>query len=200
MDMTGEGWGWLPLMAGLFTSVVKSGRAIGTQPRSGEQKAAAANRRPDHRQFRWLMPMVHLWCNPTPVPMSTMTAPARTYFSDLHNDQREWLNALAFYKEDITILEHRLEDIVRRNNKAEVLAQVEHFQNRFIREREVIDVLRHDIKQEENMLEKEMKDNPVAIEHRYFKDHTELRDRYQTFEKLYRELKQEFQQWLVKWM
>lgn len=132
--------------------------------------------------------------------MSTVTAPARTYFSDLHNDQREWLNGLAFYKEDITILEHRLEDIVRRNNKAEVLAQVEHFQNRFIREREVIDVLRHDIKQEENMLEKEMKDNPVAIEHRYFKDHTELRDRYQIFEKLYRELKQEFQQWLVKWM
>ena len=66
--------------------------------------------------------------------------------------------------------------------------------------REVIDELRHDIMQEENRLEKEMRDHPVAIEHRYFKDHTELRDRYQTFEKLYRELKQEFQQWLVKRM
>ena len=132
--------------------------------------------------------------------MSTATAPARAYIGDLHHDQREWLNALTFYKEDITILEHRLEDIVRRNNKPEVMAQVEHFQNQFIREREVIDELRHDIKQEENVLEKEMKDHPVAIEHRYFKDHTELRDRFQTFEKLYRELKHEFQQWLVKWM
>ncbi|HPF89741.1 MAG TPA: hypothetical protein PLL57_03700 [Flavobacteriales bacterium] len=132
--------------------------------------------------------------------MSTATAPARAYIGDLHHDQREWLNALSFYKEDISILEHRLEDIVRRNNKPEVMAEVEHFQNQFIREREVIDELRHEIKQEENVLEKEMKDHPVAIEHRYFKDHTELRDRYQTFEKLYRELKQEFQQWLVKWM
>ena len=132
--------------------------------------------------------------------MSTATAPARAYIGDLHHDQREWLTALTFYKEDITILEHRLEDIVRRNNKPEVMAQVEHFQNQFIREREVIDELRHDIKQEENVLEKEMKDHPVAIEHRYFKDHTELRDRFQTFEKLYRELKQEFQQWLVQWM
>ena len=132
--------------------------------------------------------------------MSTATAPARAYIGDLHHDQREWLNALTFYKEDITILEHRLEDIVRRNNKPEVMAQVEHFQNQFIREREVIDELRHDIKQEENVMEKEMKDHPVAIEHRYFKDHTELRDRFQTFEKLYRELKQEFQQWLVQWM
>ncbi|MCC6542503.1 MAG: hypothetical protein IT225_09810 [Flavobacteriales bacterium] len=132
--------------------------------------------------------------------MTTATAPVRMYIGDLHHDQREWLNALAFYKQDLNILEHRLEDIVRRNNKPEVMAQVEHFQNQFIREREVIDELRHDIKQEENVLEKEMKDHPVAIEHRYFQDHTELRDRYQTFESLYRELKQEFQQWLRKWM
>jgi hypothetical protein len=93
-----------------------------------------------------------------------------------------------------------LEDIVRRNNKQEVMAELEHFQNRFIREREVIDELRHDIKQEENVLEKELRDHPVAIEHRYFTDHTDLRDRFTIFEKLYRELKQEFQQWLGKWM
>lgn len=132
--------------------------------------------------------------------MSTTTAPARAYIGDLRNDQREWLNALAFYKEDITILEHRLEDIVRRNNQHEVMAELEHFQNRFIREREVIDELRHDIKQEENVLEKELRDHPVAIEHRYFTDHTDLRERYQIFEKLYRELKQELQKWLVKRM
>ncbi|TXI75693.1 MAG: hypothetical protein E6Q44_16940 [Flavobacteriales bacterium] len=132
--------------------------------------------------------------------MSTATAPKRVHIGDLRNDQREWLNALAFYKEDIVILEHRLEDIVRRNNKQEVMAELEHFQNRFIREREVIDELRHDIKQEENVLEKELRDHPVAIEHRYFTDHTDLRDRFTIFEKLYRELKQEFQQWLGKWM
>lgn len=132
--------------------------------------------------------------------MSTATAPKRVHIGDLRNDQREWLNALAFYKEDIAILEHRLEDIVRRNNKQEVMAELEHFQNRFIREREVIDELRHDIKQEENVLEKELRDHPVAIEHRYFTDHTDLRERFTIFEKLYRELKQEFQQWLGKWM
>lgn len=132
--------------------------------------------------------------------MSTATAPARVHFSDLHHDHREWLNALQFYKEDLAILERRLEDIVRRNTHQEVLAELEHFQNQFIRENEVIDELRHDIKQAENVLEKEMKDHPVAIEHRAFKDHTELRDRFQTFEKLYRELKQEFQQWLAKRM
>ena len=57
--------------------------------------------------------------------MSTATAPKRVHIGDLRNDQREWLNALAFYKEDIVILEHRLEDIVRRNNKQEVMAELE---------------------------------------------------------------------------
>lgn len=130
--------------------------------------------------------------------MTTATAPTRKYIADLHFDHMEWINSLKFYKDEIGIFEHRLEDIVRRNNKHEVMAELEHFQNQFIREREVIDELRHDIKAHENVLEKESKDHPVAIEHRYFTDHAGLRDRFQTFEKLYRELKAEFHQWLAK--
>jgi hypothetical protein len=137
----------------------------------------------------------------TSTTMSTATKPAtHKYIGDLHFDHMEWINALRFYKEEIEILEHRLEDIVRRNNHGDVMAELEHFQNQFIREKEVIDELRHDIKQHENFLEKESKDHPVAIEHRYFGDHVGLRDRVHTFEKLYRELKSEFQQWLVKRM
>lgn len=123
---------------------------------------------------------------------------AHTYIADLHFDHKEWVNALKFYKEELGIFENRLEDIVRRNNKNEVMAELEHFQNKFIREKEVIDELRHDIKAQENLLEKEAREHPVAIEHRYFTDHTELRDRFQTFEKLYRELKSEFHHWLAK--
>ena len=131
--------------------------------------------------------------------MSTATPTHQAVrFADLHFDHMEWVNALKFYKDEIRILEHRLEDIVRRNTKTEVMAELEHFQNRFIREKEVIDELRHDMKQHENELERESKEHPVALEHRTYKDHTELRERYQTFERLYKELKGEFQQWLAK--
>lgn len=132
--------------------------------------------------------------------MTTATAATRKYIGDLHFDHMEWINALKFYKDELAIFEHRLEEIVRRNTKQDVMAELEHFQNQFIREKEVIDELRHDIKQHENLLEKEAKDHPVAIEHRYFTDHTELRDRFETFERLYRELKQEFQRWLAQRM
>lgn len=133
--------------------------------------------------------------------MSTTTASTpKARIGDLHFDHMEWINSLGFYKDEIGIFEHRLEDIVRRNTKQDVMAELEHFQNQFIREKEVIDELRHDIKQAENELERESKDHPVAIDHRWFTDHTSLRERFLTFEKLYRDLKGEFHQWLVKRM
>lgn len=133
--------------------------------------------------------------------MSTATQ-ARTHvrLSDLHFEHTTWLNALAFYKEEIGIFERRLGEVATRNTATEVLAKLEHFQNRYIREREVIDELRHDIKAHENSLEKEAKEHPVALEHRYFADHSELRERMVTFEKLYRELKNEFHRWVAQWM
>ena len=127
--------------------------------------------------------------------MTTTTA-KRVHLADLHTEHMLWLNSLTFYKEEIGILEKRLEDVANRNTHTEVLAQLEHFQNQYIREREVIDELRHDVKQHENMLEKEVKDHPVAVEHRLFQDHTGLRERMDTFERLYKDLKKELFRWL----
>lgn len=122
----------------------------------------------------------------------------RVHLTDLHSDHRIWLNALTFYKEEIGILEHRLQEIAARNTGKDVLAELEHFQDQYIRQREVIDELRHEFKQHENGLEKEVRTHPIAVDHRLFKDHTAHREAMATFEKLYRELKDEFQHWLAK--
>ncbi|MCC6938643.1 MAG: hypothetical protein IT226_10520 [Flavobacteriales bacterium] len=127
---------------------------------------------------------------------NTTTAQPRKYVGDLRLDHQEWLNTLRFRKEDVSILERRLEAIVQRNSKQEVMAELEHFQNQFIREKEVIDELRHDIKQHENQLEKQGGEDALGMEHGYITEHTMLHDRILTFEKLYRELKAEFRQWL----
>ena len=133
--------------------------------------------------------------------MTTATNDRSTkHLADLHFEHKVWLNTLQFCKEEINIFERRMEELVARNTDKTLLAELEHFQNQYIREREVIDELRHGIKEHENFLEKEMKEHPVAIEHRAFGDHAELRDRMVTFEKLYRELKEEFYRWLTKVM
>lgn len=131
--------------------------------------------------------------------MSTLTE-KRVHIGDLHNDHTLWLNTLDFCKQEITILEHRMEEIAKRNTVKDVMAELEHFQNQYIRQNEVIDELRHELKQHENALEKESKEHPVAIDHRLFTDHTGHREAMVTFEKIYRELKEEFMQWLVKRM
>lgn len=133
--------------------------------------------------------------------MSTATKNStHRYIGDLHHEHMMWLNNLQFRKEEIAILERRMEDVVQRNNQPEVMAQLEHFQNQYIRQREVIDELRHDIKQHENFLEKEAKDKPIAVDHRHFEDHTQLRERMEVFEKLYMELKHDFYRWVGQWM
>ncbi len=131
--------------------------------------------------------------------MNTATQ-KHVHIADLHNDHKLWLNSLSFYKEEITILEHRMEEIAQRNTGTDVMAELEHFQNQYIRQREVIDELRHELKQHENQLEKEVREHPIAVDHRLFADHTEHREEMATFEKLYRELKHEFTQWLTKRM
>ena len=129
--------------------------------------------------------------------MSQTLTEKRVHLQDLHSDHQLWLNTLRFCKDEITIFEHRMEDIAKREPASEVMAELEHFQNRYIREREVIDELRHDIKQHENHLEKFAIEHPVAVDHVLFQDHTGFRERVHTFEKLYHELKVEFMRWLA---
>lgn len=120
------------------------------------------------------------------------------HIGDLHSDHMLWLNTLDFCKQEIGILEKRMEEIAARNTHTDVLAELEHFQNQYIRQREVIDEMRHELKQHENSLEKEVRAHPIAVDHRLFKDHTTHREAMATFEKLYRELKDEFKHWLAK--
>ena len=133
--------------------------------------------------------------------MTTATKTNGTkHLSDLHFEHQVWLNTLQFCKDEITIFERRMGELATRNTNSTLLAELEHFQNQYIRQREVIDVLRHDIKQHENFLEKESIEHPTAIDRRTFGDHTELRNQMETFEKLYRELKDEFYRWVAKSM
>ena len=70
----------------------------------------------------------------------------------LHMEYQLWTRELIFYKEEIRIFEHHLTAILKRNNKNGVPAQVEHFQNQFILQKEVIDYLKHDLQVSERQL------------------------------------------------
>ena len=130
----------------------------------------------------------------------TVATEKKVHLQDLHFELNLWINELKFFKDEIKIFNHRLEEIVRANTHQEVLQELEHFQNQYIRQDEVIDELRHEIKQHENILERDAISNPVAVDHRSYEDHAELRDQVDQFKKIYYELKDEFMNFLRKWM
>jgi predicted RNase H-like nuclease (RuvC/YqgF family) len=122
----------------------------------------------------------------------------RKHMSELHAENSEWLEKLNFYKDQIETLTNRLGEVAPKYTNIEVTAQIEHLQNQLIRQREVLDELRHEIKVDDKSLAANAQQNPVASDHRLFNDHPELRDKMQTYEKLFAELKQEFDAFLSK--
>lgn len=120
------------------------------------------------------------------------------YISEIHNDHKMWLSALTLSQDEIRSFNNRLSEIAAANSATEVLAQVEHFQNQFIRENEVIDILSHDIRIAEKEISDNAASNNVAVEHRKVADDAELRDRMVTFEKIYADLKKEFMTFLSR--
>ena len=127
--------------------------------------------------------------------MSTQTS-----ITTMHAEHTEWLNKLLFYKDDLKIMQHRLEEVAAKNNSKECLIQVEHFENQFKIQNQQIDILKHEIKQDESLIEKSINDNPFASDHRKLQDNGSLRDGMQRFEELFAAMRKELMTFLSKWM
>ena len=118
----------------------------------------------------------------------------------LHEDHKQWLNNLVFYKDELKIMQNRIAEIAQKNTSKEVLANVEHFQNQFIVQKELIDTISHELKLHEESLEKEVKKNAVAIDHKKFPVHLNELENIQSFEKIFNELRKELNSFLSKHM
>ncbi len=117
-----------------------------------------------------------------------------------HHENQDWLNRLRFYKEEIEILKERLGEVASKNSNEHVLAKVEHFQNQFIVQRNNIDELSHAIKVNEAKLVDEIEENPIASDHRTTEYHKEESDSIAYFETNFAKLREEFNEFLSKWM
>lgn len=117
----------------------------------------------------------------------------------LHEEITEWKSNIELVRAEVATFQDELKEIVEKNNHAEVLKGVEHFQNQFIRQLEVSDELLHDL---------HAKDHEYAIKSGsgldaddiFAEDDDKLKDRAITYDKLFSGLKTEFRAFLEKWM
>ncbi len=122
------------------------------------------------------------------------------YLADLHFEHKVWLNEFDFFKDEIQIFTERMAQLESRNNSADFSAAFESLQNRLIRQKEVLDELRHEVKSHEHNLASFAEEHPIAVDHVFFTDHSELRSKANRFKELYTEFKDEFNRFSAKWM
>jgi hypothetical protein len=125
-----------------------------------------------------------------------------SYISVSHcgNDHQQWLKSVDFYDNDLDTLEARLTEIVRKNNGRDTLANVEHFQNQFIVQRNNIDELRHYIQEHSGKVASDVQAHAGKMELGLLREHEDLKIQFESFEKVMNELRHEFNLFLAKWM
>ncbi|MFN5217496.1 MAG: hypothetical protein ACK5CL_01905 [Sphingomonadales bacterium] len=114
------------------------------------------------------------------------------YIKELHQLHTTWNSILELSWDEVLSFENRLQEIIKSNTSKDILAQAEQFQNQFIRQKEVIDTLSHDIHEDELRIAENVKENNVSVEHRKVEENFELKDRVHVFQKIFNEIKSEY--------
>ena len=107
-----------------------------------------------------------------------------------HFDHLIWKRELGFYRDELGMFENQLEKLVAYLPR-EAMPLIEHFQNNFIRQHEVLDELDHEMNLYEDSLKEGIDAKPKIISDRVL-SYTAFEQRIRSFTKIYAELKEEF--------
>ena len=120
--------------------------------------------------------------------------------SDLYFEHKQWRRELFFWEDELKSFKNRLSELVVRWTNKDMLAQLEHFQNQFIIQEEVIDVFQDDINIHEADIARYSKKGIDALNQNLVIKHIEFRNRMEVQRLIYSDLKKEFYKFLTKYM
>ena len=120
------------------------------------------------------------------------------YLSDLKFNLKVWKAELRFHRKEMEKFEKKLEAVASRNPGVEAMAPLEGFQNKIIREREVIGRMLQRIRMKRKIIESgELSEEMDA---RLRNQSTSMRDDMKTYIKLHYELKEDLMDYLLRWL
>lgn len=122
------------------------------------------------------------------------------YNSDLYFEHKQWRRELLFWEDELKSFKNRLNEIVNRWTDKNVLANLEHFQNQFINQAEIIDKMQHDINMHENKIVENTRNGEDLLDLNLSRKHIEFRNNMEIQRHIYGDLKKEFFRFLTKYM
>lgn len=120
------------------------------------------------------------------------------FLSDLNFNLDVWKRELKFQENEMDYFEEKLEHVVIRNIGNEVMVQLEGFQNKIIREREVMGHLRHRIRMKKRELVKTKFENNAEV--LFQEKQVMLKDEMKIFVKMHYELKEDMMDFFLKYL
>jgi len=109
----------------------------------------------------------------------------------------EWNRVIDFYFEELALFNERLAEVAGKNNKPAVTGAIEHFQNQFIVQKEVLQALKHDMHRQLAEITSQVKGAAKITNMNTVDTEFVLRDRVHTAEKILLELKHSFYRFLA---
>ena len=124
------------------------------------------------------------------------------YMSDtlLNYEHTDWLRAIDFYKDDLSLLQKRLAEVAFKNNRESVQAGVEHFQNQFIIQKNNLDELQHYVNEHIVHVQDKYSEPHPAPGNDLLAEHEKRKSEFISLEKTMTNLRHEFNIFLAKWM
>ncbi len=120
------------------------------------------------------------------------------YLSDLEFNLKVWKEELRFHRDEMNKFEKKLENIASRNLGNEAMAPLEGFQNKIIREKEVIGRILQRIRMKRKIIQ--TADLGEEMDGRLRNQQTSMRDDMKTYIKLHYELKEDLMDYFLRWL
>lgn len=111
-----------------------------------------------------------------------------------------WLRGLEFYQDEVIIMHNRLKEIASKNTADDVKKRVEQFQNQFAVHGEQLNKLKHQVTGHAKNIASDLVDHHGQLERATIAEHDAMRDEYVNSEKLFNEMRHDFNRFLSKYM
>jgi hypothetical protein len=123
----------------------------------------------------------------------------KKHIADLYPELKEWEGYTLFVKDEIRSFNKKLEEVAVNYTSKDVLAEVEHFQNQFIRQNEACDELLHEFHLSEHVFAELSQKNPAST-HVILNDHLPLREKVESHKLIFTDLKHEYHNFLSRYL
>ncbi len=120
------------------------------------------------------------------------------YLSDLKFNLKVWKEELRFHRKEMEKFEKKLEVIAKRNLGIDAMAPLEGFQNKIIREKEVIGRMLQRIRMKKKIIQ--TADMSEELDGRLRNQQTSMKEDMKMYIKLHYELKEDLMDYFLRWL